>query len=96
VVNLEIPDFPRLLECGVRAADCIRMGYIGVDLVVDRDRGPVLLELNARPGLSIQLANRAGLLVRTQWVDRFEPERRGASERIDAARAIASECRSAA
>ena len=35
--------------------------YLGVDIVLARDRGPLVLEINARPGLSIQLANRYGL-----------------------------------
>jgi len=43
---------------------------MGVDLVIDRDRGPLLLELNARPGLAIQLANGQGLLTRLDRVDR--------------------------
>ena len=37
------------------------MGYLGVDIVVDEDYGPLMLEMNARPGLSIQVANRRGL-----------------------------------
>ena len=40
------------------------LGYIGVDIVLDRDLGPLVLELNARPGLAIQIANRQGLLRR--------------------------------
>ena len=35
--------------------------FLGVDVAIDRERGPVILELNARPGLSIQMANLAGL-----------------------------------
>jgi hypothetical protein len=46
------------------------LGYLGVDLVIDHDRGPLLLEMNARPGLAIQLANRAGLDGRLKKVDR--------------------------
>ncbi|MRR31196.1 alpha-L-glutamate ligase-like protein, partial [bacterium] len=49
------------------------LGYLGVDLVIDRDRGPLLLELNARPGLAIQLANRHGLRTRLDQVDRALP-----------------------
>jgi hypothetical protein len=42
---------------------------MGVDLVVDALRGPLLLELNARPGLAIQIANGKGLLPRLQAVE---------------------------
>ena len=32
------------------------------DTILDKKRGPMLLEINARPGLAIQTANRTGLL----------------------------------
>jgi D-alanine-D-alanine ligase-like ATP-grasp enzyme len=37
------------------------LGYLGADIVLDKQQGPMLLELNARPGLAIQVANQAGL-----------------------------------
>ena len=40
------------------------LGYIGADIVLDKFAGPMLLELNARPGLAIQVANQAGLKTR--------------------------------
>jgi hypothetical protein len=52
----------------------INLAFLGVDLVIDRDRGPLLLELNARPGLQIQVANQAGLLKRLESVDKAPPE----------------------
>ena len=48
-----------------------KLGYIGVDFVVDPILGPLILELNARPGLNIQLANREGLLPRLNLIDSF-------------------------
>jgi glutathione synthase/RimK-type ligase-like ATP-grasp enzyme len=45
------------------------LGYLGVDMVIDRERGPLLLELNARPGLQIQVANQAGLRSRLALID---------------------------
>ena len=42
---------------------------MGADIAIDRDHGPVFLELNARPGLSIQIANLDGLLGRLQRVE---------------------------
>ncbi len=41
---------------------------MGADVAIDKDRGPVFLELNARPGLSIQLANLSGLKRRLERV----------------------------
>ncbi|OGI25994.1 MAG: hypothetical protein A3E38_01640 [Candidatus Moranbacteria bacterium RIFCSPHIGHO2_12_FULL_54_9] len=44
------------------------LGFLGADIAIDRERGPVILELNARPGLSIQLANFSGLKKRLERV----------------------------
>jgi hypothetical protein len=56
----------------------------------------VLLEMNARPGLMIQLANRAGLLPRLRAVDREITPGRSAAERIALAVAIARRAQVAA
>lgn len=69
VLDVTIPEFPRVLEIAVRATDPTGLGYVGADVVIDAVRGPVLLELNARPGLAIQVANRAGLMPRLSAVD---------------------------
>lgn len=50
------------------------LGYVGVDLVLDRERGPLLLELNARPGLAIQMASRKGLRGCLERIDRAAPK----------------------
>ncbi|MNZ71137.1 hypothetical protein D3C78_894920 [compost metagenome] len=54
------------------AAGCYELcglGYIGVDMVLDQDKGPLILELNARPGLNIQIANDCGLTQRTHAIE---------------------------
>jgi alpha-L-glutamate ligase-like protein len=60
--GLQIPDWPRMVEIATSLSKAIRMGYIGIDIMLDVDQGPIVLEVNARPGLSVQIANRAGLL----------------------------------
>ena len=45
------------------------LGYLGVDIVLDRYHGPLILELNARPGLAIQIANRVGLAQRLRRIE---------------------------
>jgi alpha-L-glutamate ligase-like protein len=70
LLDRPIPAFARILEIAVRACDESGLGYVGADLVVDPRRGPVVLELNARPGLAVQVANRAGLLPRLRAVER--------------------------
>ncbi|MFQ5691337.1 MAG: alpha-L-glutamate ligase-like protein [Gemmatimonadota bacterium] len=69
VSGISVPHWERMLMAAARATEITGLGYLGVDLVIDRDRGPVLLELNARPGLAVQLANRAGLWGRLRRVD---------------------------
>ena len=58
------------------------MGYLGVDIVLDEQRGPLLLELNARPGLAIQIANGEGLVPRLNFVDKC-PQNLSPQERVD-------------
>lgn len=50
-----------MLLMAAEAIEMTGLGYLGADFVLDKERGPVLLELNARPGLAIQIANRSGL-----------------------------------
>jgi len=82
LLGREIPGFKDLLSIAVRAADETGLGYVGADLVVDARRGPTLLEMNARPGLMVQLANRQGLLPRLRAVDRAWQAELGVDERL--------------
>jgi len=67
--GIRIPYWKDILRLAVRAQEISGLGYLGADIAIDRDRGPVFLELNARPGLSIQIANLDGLLGRLQRVE---------------------------
>ena len=69
VVGLPVPYWNDVLDMSRRVARAVGLGYIGVDIVVDEDAGPMLLEANARPGLAIQIANGRGLLPRLQAID---------------------------
>ena len=69
LVGLALPHWDDLLEMSARCCDLAGLGYIGVDFVLDRERGPLILELNARPGLAIQIANGNGLLHRLRTVE---------------------------
>lgn len=61
VVDYPLPHFSEALRLAVRATDETGLGYVGADVVIDSSHGAVILELNARPGLAIQSANRVGL-----------------------------------
>ncbi len=69
VFGVKIPDWSYLLEAASRFHEVLPLRYIGVDLVLDETKGPMLLEVNARPGLGIQIANRAGLRPRLDAID---------------------------
>lgn len=73
IEGVNVPYWDNLLLTAAKAFEMTGLGYIGVDLVIDLDRGPLLLELNARPGLQIQIANDSGLLTRLQMVDGAPP-----------------------
>lgn len=61
LTDIQVPYWDEMLLMASRSYDVAGLGYLGVDIVLDRDKGPMLLELNARPGISIQNANRFGL-----------------------------------
>lgn len=86
VTDVQIPHWDRLLGIAAQAYELTGLGYVGVDLVLDRDKGPLILEINARPGLNIQIANRTGILPRLQLVERTRTALRGVEERIAFAR----------
>jgi len=66
IIGLAIPRWEYLLALAARCYELTGLGYIGVDIVLDRQYGPLILELNARPGLNIQICNRAGLRLRAE------------------------------
>lgn len=67
--ELVVPDWDVLLNLSASSYEMSGLGYLGVDMVLDKNKGPMLLELNARPGLAIQTANAAGLLPRLRQVE---------------------------
>ena len=60
--GLTIPYWNQILTIAQDLSAALKMGYIGIDIVLDIKEGPVVLEANARPGLAVQIANRTGLL----------------------------------
>jgi len=66
IAGLAIPRWEYLLKLAARCYELTGLGYVGVDIVLDRQFGPLILELNARPGLNIQICNRAGLRQRAE------------------------------
>ena len=70
--NVEIPQWQEILTLAVRCADMVKLGYLGVDIVIDQTLGPLILELNARPGLNVQIANQLGLAQQISAVEALD------------------------
>ncbi len=82
IAGVLVPDWDIILEIAARCYELTGLGYIGVDIVLDRDRGPLILELNARPGLAIQIANRQGLLRRLKICEQRADFKASVEERV--------------
>ena len=80
--GVQLPCWNELLTIATRCADTVALGYLGVDLTVDEKGKPLVLELNARPGLSIQLANRRGLRPLVDEVERRNLRNLAVRERV--------------
>jgi alpha-L-glutamate ligase-like protein len=79
--KLDISHWQNMLELSARCYDMTKLGYLGVDIVIDKNLGPLILELNARPGLAIQIANQTGILRRFDVIDRAKSNM-SAQERV--------------
>jgi alpha-L-glutamate ligase-like protein len=80
--GLYLPHWNTILRYSSLAYEFSELGYLGVDLVYDQHKGPMLLEINARPGLSIQVANRMGLIKRLRYVEQQSPEKLAIDDRL--------------
>jgi len=69
IAGLYVPHWDLILQLAARGSDVTGLGYLGVDIVIDRKHGPLILEMNARSGLNIQIANCAGLAHRSKRID---------------------------
>ncbi|MGC1306847.1 MAG: alpha-L-glutamate ligase-like protein [Phormidesmis sp.] len=83
-----IPYWPQILEMAAKLGDRTQFSYLGVDIVLDKEKGPLLLEMNARPGLSIQIANQTGLLPRLNLIDEKIASLDSFTEKIDFAQKV--------
>ena len=86
IAGLKIPQWDFILESAARGYDVTGLGYLGVDMVIDADRGPLMLEMNARPGLNIQIANGMGLSQRIRRIDELYDKEVKPAERAAIAR----------
>lgn len=59
--GIDIPEWEKTLEISVETAKHFPLNYLGIDIILDKNQGPLVIEINARPGLQIQNINNLGL-----------------------------------
>lgn len=74
VNGITIPFWNDILKLAVQTQIISKLNYLSVDFLLDSEKGPLVLELNDQPGLSIQIANRIGLRRRLEQVEGLEVE----------------------
>ena len=66
--GIKIPNWTKVLKMAIECSMGTELDYLGADIVLHPKKGPMVLELNFQPGLSIQLANVVGLRKRLERV----------------------------
>jgi alpha-L-glutamate ligase-like protein len=56
-----IPWWKEIITIGYRLPELFPLGYLGIDISIDASQGPLVLELNAQPGLEIQNVTKCGM-----------------------------------
>ncbi len=82
IMDRIIPHWETLLTLASKSYGLTGLGYQGVDIVLDRDRGPLLLEVNTRPGLNLQIANQTGLTLRLKKIEEALPQLISIEEKV--------------
>ncbi len=81
--RIQVPHWREHLIIGTKAYEMTGLGYLGADIVLDADKGPMMLELNARPGLAIQIANGKGIEGVLKRIEHYYPKDLSPEERVD-------------
>jgi alpha-L-glutamate ligase-like protein len=86
VSGIQVPHWDTILRTSARCHEMTGLGYQGADFILDRNKGALLLELNARPGLNIQIANQAGLHNRLKLVEQHQQSLKSIDDSVAFAR----------
>ena len=81
--QISVPYWREHLIIGAKAYEMTGLGYLGADIVLDAQKGPMMLELNARPGLAIQIANGKGIETVLKNIEKNYPKNLTPEERVD-------------
>lgn len=66
--GIKIPEWEKMLNIACQAQLATNLGYLAADIAIDKNHGPILLEINARAGLSVQIANLSPLRKRLERI----------------------------
>lgn len=72
VRGIKIPFWDDIMRISVESQRTSKLGFTGIDIVIDNNHGPLVLEINSRPGLSIQIANKASLRTRLERIENLK------------------------
>lgn len=61
LIGAQIPLWTDILSVATESSLAVPLGYIGVDICIDATHGPMVLEVNGRPGIEIQNVQKKGL-----------------------------------
>lgn len=83
LMQLQVPLWKDHLLIASQGYEITGLGYLGADIVLDKNKGPMVLELNARPGLAIQIANRCGLADLLKRIEKHYPKGLSFKEKVE-------------
>lgn len=66
--GFKIPFWEEILLIASKVQLITNLGYMAIDICLDKNSGPVMLEINARAGLGVQIANLAPLRRRLERI----------------------------
>ncbi len=61
LIGIQIPYWPQIISMAIASYKAIPLGYLGVDVCLSQQQGPLILEVNGRAGLEIQNIQQQGL-----------------------------------
>lgn len=61
LIGFVIPHWQKVLDIAAMSGPAVGLGYCGVDIVHDVNEGPMVIEVNAHPGIEIQNTTQQGL-----------------------------------
>lgn len=83
LVGQTLPHWREVLTIASKCYEAIPLGYMGADVVIDPVKGPMILELNLRPGLMIQMANQMGVKNILHHLDSLKPQHLPVAEKVE-------------